>query len=171
MFDRNGNLTDDADRMVYGCETFESDPTPDFDGMEYDDAHSDFKCGRRGRFGDIVPCCCDDEGKFVGPGCRHCNPVDHECKPYQFGIETFDDCYAEARQWARQLWGALRVHTDAERRALFIQFATADGYSARRDRHSDIVWDRLCDECETHTEAVAKYERWAKRAMKTRYRG
>lgn len=166
--DCHGSLTDDADRDVTGTmDTFDSDPTPDFDGMEYADLHSDYKCARRGEFGDMIPCCCDEGGKFVGPGCRHCCPVDHECKPYGFGLETFDaPAWAEARAHFRSVWRFVTGQFDAhpmDWMHLIRKWAIADGWNERLWKCSERKWDRLCDECETHAEAVAKYTAWAKK--------
>lgn len=161
-------LTDDAYAHGYaGCEPF--GPNEDYDPMYEDPGDGTYRCGR-GEFRDI-PCCLDYDGKFVGPGCRHCNPVDPECKPYGFGIERFEQ--TEALRIVRELkchaaTGLIYLTgnpADWLRRAL-----TWVGFSFRRERHSDRVWERLCDECETHTEAVEKYTAWAKRAVTVKYR-
>jgi hypothetical protein len=158
MFDRNGNPTDDADLMVGGCDTFDSDPAPDFDGMEYDDYRGGPKCGG---------CGTDDNGRWIGPGCRHCFPPDHECKPYGFGIERwdFEPRMRLVRELSATAWFTGLTWDQCR------ECATKwSGFSNRRLRHSNKVWDRLCDECETHTEAVEKYEQWAKRAVTVKYR-
>lgn len=116
------------------------------------------------------------------PGCRHCDPVDSELKPYGFGIERFEDpALAEANRRAHErlglqygayslhwwqnggTWSAFKPGRDAE-------WARASRQSLRRLRHSDIVWGRLCDECETHSEAARRYKQWALRAVTVRYR-
>ena len=159
--DRYGNLTDDADRDCTGTMQ-EFGPNEGYDPM-YDDGHrSEFKCGR-GQFGD--PCCLDDDGKFVGPGCRHCCPPDHEDKPEGYGIETFDAPeWDAARAHFRNVWcfvvGLPNAHP-RDWQHLLRKWAVKDGWSERLQRCSDRVWDRLCETCETHHEACDKYERWA----------
>ena len=173
MFDASGNPTDDADRMIGGCDTFA--PGDDYDPM-YADAPGggSYKCGR-GPYRD-TPCCCDDDGQFVGPGCRHCNPPDHEGKPYGFGIERFDSPeWQEARRHFNRVRSLVfglpaTAHPVMDYGHWLAAWAVKAGWSERRQRHSDIVWDRLCEECETHTEAVEKYEAWAKRAVAVKYR-
>lgn len=158
--DRDGNLTDDADRWLSGHErTFDCGDVPDFDGMEYDDLHSDFKCASTGADGQRFPCCCDWEGKFVGPGCKHCNPVDHEAKPYGWGLERFEcnEAYRVLREVSSHASLGLC-------RSINLRTACAwVGFNFHVEGCSDRVWDRLCETCETHTEAVEKYTRWAKK--------
>jgi hypothetical protein len=46
-------------------------------------------------------------GAQVGdcPGCRHCDPPDRECKPYGWGIESFEDpALAEANRRCHSCW-------------------------------------------------------------------
>lgn len=145
-------LTDDL-----GLSPEFADGYSDYDPM-YEGPGDGPKCGG---------CCLDHDGRFIGPGCRHCNPPDHEAKPYGFGIETFDNgprlrLQQELRvtAWFTGLtWDQVnRCATDWS------------GFSRRRLRHSNIVWDRLCDECETHTEATEAYVRWAIQAVQVRYR-
>ena len=158
-------LTDDADRMPFGCDSFDTCPVGDRDIMsdEHDFACGSPKCANR----DGIPCCCDYEGRFVGPGCRHCNPVDFEAKPYGWQIERFESRLVDRLR--RELF-ATAVVTGLT----FDQIRTAavawSGFSRRREKHSDIVWERLCCECQTHTEAVEKYTAWARRAVTVRYR-
>lgn len=159
--DRHGNLTDDADRWLTGHDRCfgTGDDIPDYDGMEYDDYRSGPKCGG---------CCLDGDGYLIPghPGCRHCNPPDHEAKPYGFGIERWD-CEA-VMQLVRELRSHARLGLCRE-----IDSATACrwvGFSLRRERHSDRVWERLCVECETHSEAKERYEQWARRAVTVWYR-
>jgi hypothetical protein len=197
--DRHGNPTDDSDRECTGTMQ-EFGPGDDYDPM-YDDAPGgSFKCGR-GYYG--TPCCLDEDNKFVGPGCRHCCPVDHECKPTGFGIEKFEDpamdaanremakrrpqaLYTTAGAYARTYW---KQHRDGrmmmddkgfpvmgvyvEAPAYAIDNETRDmiwrawtTWSERLWKCSERIWDRLCDTCETHGEAVEKYTRWANRATK-----
>lgn len=168
------NATDDAYAHGYaGCEPF--GPNEGYDPM-YADAPGDgsFKCGR-GEFRDI-PCCLDYDGKFVGPGCRDCNPPNHEDKPYGFGIETFDSPeWKDAREHFQRVRSLIfgipsDAHPILDYGHWLNAWAVNAGWSARRLKHSDIVWDRLCVACETHTEAVAKYEAWARRAVTIKYR-
>lgn len=191
--DRYGVPTDDSARDFTGTME-EFGPGDDYDPMDENAPGGTPRCGH-GPFRDI-PCCCDHDGKFVGPGCRECNPPDHECKPYGFGIERFEDpamdranretknrrpaaLYTTAGAYARTYWtgkcdGRGRPVTgvvieepacanDTEwRDMLWRAYSTWDGKLARR---SERIWTRLCEECETHTDAKAKYERWAKRAV------
>lgn len=153
-------LTDDDTRADFAgnyAETFDADGVGDRDPM-YDDAPSGGpKCGG---------CGLDDEGRWVGPGCRHCCPVDHECKPYGFGIERWEhDGYLRLR---RELAGSIIAPMSWEQAGRCA--LKWSGFSVRRERHSDIVWDRICDESETHDEAVERYTAWARRAVTVRYR-
>ena len=158
MFDRNANLTDDADRMVYGCDTF--DGYNDHDPMYDDGPSSTYRCGR-GPYRDI-PCCVDDDGKFVGPGCKHCNPVDHEAQPRKWGFCRYENdaaCYLRRSVSTSALLGLCRE----------IDYTTACewlGFDFRVERASERVWEKCCNECETHTEAVARYTRWANKVSK-----
>ena len=158
----HAELTDDI-----GLSPEFADGYSDYDPM-YADAPGDApKCGR-GPYSDI-PCCCDDEGKYVGPGCRYCNPPDHENKPYGFGIETFE--HNPSLRLANELCLNGPVAFGWMSRPSALTFARLwTGFSYRRLRHSDRVWDQLCDDCETHEEAKAKYETWAKRSATVRYR-
>jgi hypothetical protein len=110
-------------------------------------------------------------------GCRGCDPVDFEGRPHGFGIETFEDpalheanrvvrdhldrtqgayalvwwqngsgAFAKMMPWRDELW---RMTSKQNRRLT---------RAARRK------WDRICDEAETHTEAVRLYRKWAGRA-------
>lgn len=187
--DRHGNLTDDADRWLTGHEsTLDYDPVPDHDGLEYDDLHRGPKCGGR---------VFTEDGEYVGcPGCKHCDPVDPENKPYGFGIEKFEDaalaranevcraavasrvtnCYTSAwvETWGmfagRGLHHKVGATTDADRALRDVCWRFWTKWSARRWTHSERVWGRLCDECQTHTEAVARYSAWARRAITRKYR-
>lgn len=161
--DRSGNPTDDADAMLNPCDTFAP-------------GDSAYKCGH-GEFREI-PCCCDWEGRLIPghPGCRHCNPPDYELKPTGFGIERFD-----SPEWAaaRRHFGVMRslvfglpadAHPVVDYGHWLDAWACKAGWSARRLKHSERVWDRLCGECVSHSEAKAKYEAWAKRAVAVKYR-
>jgi hypothetical protein len=177
--DRHGNLTDDADRWLSGHEqTFDSDPAPDCD----DPRDCEPRCGG-----------C---WQANGDGCRDCSPPDHENKPSGFGIDACEDPALEranAAMWAEvnkrpggkytsawvETWGMYAgrsLHhrcnpvTDSDREFRNLCWRVWSKRSARRERHSDRVWDRLCDECQTHGEAVRRYEAWARRAVTVRYR-
>jgi len=160
-------VTDDAYARGYdGCDPFL--PGEDYDPMYEGPGDGTYRCGR-GEYRDI-PCCCGDEGRYVGPGCRHCCPPDHEAKPYGFGIETFE--HEPSLRMARELqanWPLVGGGPIDRLRALELARKWA-GFSYRRLRHSQIVWERLCCECETHGEAVARYEECAKRAAGVKYR-
>jgi hypothetical protein len=137
----------------------------------------------------------DEYGQNTGcPGCRHCDPPDHECKPYGFGIERSEDPAlqrANEAVWAIvnqrpegkctsawvSTWGMSKGRFNGGPRWADADFAYRDflrrfwsRQSERRLRHSDIVWDRLCDECQTHGEAVEKYKAWATRSLTVKYR-
>lgn len=169
-------------------DSFDDDPGGDYDPM-YDGHGSDApKCGGRLRetsWGGLEGGC---------PGCKHCDPVDYECKPYGFGIESFEDpalAEANAAMWAEidkrgagkytsawlEDWGMYAGRslksirpTKADRELRDFCWRFWSKHSKRRERHSNIVWERICNECETHTEAVTKYKAWAKRAVTIRYR-
>lgn len=168
--------TDNADRMPYGCDTFDSCPVGDRDIMNDEWDGDRPKCGGYGT--------CE--------GCRRCCPPDHESKPYGWGIERFEDpvlarANAEAiaerdrltpkytSAWV-ETWGMRAGYWphhslptfDREFRDLLWKHYSRQ--SLRRLRHSDIVWNRLCDECGTHPEAVKRYSRWAAHAVTVRYR-
>lgn len=151
--------TDDSDRAAFSgsyAECFDCDGVGDRDPM-YDDApiHG-YKCGRDGN-----PCCLDFDGKFVGPGCRHCNPVDYECKPYGFGFETFE---CERAQHIRRemlllsAWGHPWPFSIPDSYGLALKWA---GFNFRLAAVSDRVWDLICCRSETHTEALAVFAAWA----------
>ena len=103
------------------------------------------------------------------PGCRGCDPVDHECKPYGWGIEHFEDPALQVAnedvnaRWFggpyQQLdyWPAKKPLRDAI-------WARLSRHNAKREAQSERLWERLCDECQTHGEAVKKYTAWAEKA-------
>ncbi len=158
-----GERTDDADDLGLSPE-FLADEDIAREEDEYERA-----CGRP-RCGGPV----SQGTELVGgcPGCRYCDPPDHECKPYGWGIESFEDpALAEANRRVTNGWFGgpyRRLPCPRETRdAIWCRLSTRH---RRRERHSDIVWDRLCDEAETHREAVARYTAWAARAVTRRYR-
>lgn len=151
--DRAGNPTDDADRMPYGCDEFA--PGDEYDPMYSDDAPS------------------------------------HDDKPYGWGIETFEDpalVEANRAMWSRMAQRCQNVYTSAgnylETWGMYAGrpksvYPTADDIEYRNmllrawtkrcpklQRCSDRVWAALCDRCETHAEAVAKYSKWAAKVAK-----
>jgi hypothetical protein len=78
MFDRDGNPTDDADRMVGGCDTF--GPGDDHDPMYSDDPCGLPACGRQ--------CYYDSHAReWVNFGCTGC----HECEPDEYDAPTATD--------------------------------------------------------------------------------
>jgi hypothetical protein len=129
--------------------------------------------------------CVNDFGELACPGCRRCCPPDPECRPHGFGVESFEDpALAEAGRVVRErmvmfcdgpyalratyrdcfgrdvglsAWPALVPERDRLRRLI-------STHNDRLARAAARLWDRLCDECETHPEAVEKYTAWAKRA-------
>lgn len=124
------------------------------------------------------------------PGCRHCDPVDNECKPYGWGVEKFEDpALAAANEEARReserhglgMYTSAFVSDNWYSRGCLISppwnrdyrdflWRAWSKWSARRWRHSEIVWERICNEAETHRLAVERYTAWAKRAVAVRYR-
>lgn len=157
--------TDDAESRFYtGCEPF--GPGEDRDPM-HDDAPNGngYRCGR-GDFRDI-PCCVDDDGKFIGPGCRHCNPVDHECKPHGWGFERFEskDVYRLINEWRCNFPVTVGREYPAGPE-WFRRACEWTGFNFRLERCSDRMWEKCCNECETHTEAVERYTRWAVKVSK-----
>jgi hypothetical protein len=157
--------TDDADRVDYtGCEPFA--PGDDYDPM-YEGYGDEPKCG--GCF------------RGNGIGCRHCSPPDYEAKAYGFGIESFEDpaleeanayanaCYRMSGSMYRAM-GSYWETLDARREVRDARWQANTRHSSRRLRHSEIIWVRLCENCETHGEAVRAYKKWAKRAATVRYR-
>ena len=164
-----GNLTDDADRMVGGCDTF--GPGDDYDPMYEGPGDGEPKCGGP-RY--------EQDGHNLGcPGCRHCDPVDHECKPYGFGIERFEDpALLEANEFVatrvylagsmyRSPGGGWYETRDARMGERNRRWQANTRFDECRLRRSVRLWDRLCDECETHGEAVEKYSRWAAKVCRT----
>lgn len=167
------------------CDSFEHDSHSDYDPM-YADAPGDDRprCGGQSW----------EYGQWIGcPGCRHCQPVDPEAKPYGFGIEKFEDrALLEANADVANRWfggpyqnlaqigyfeprgytgRGIQYGANGRRNELRNEiWRTRTRWSARRWRHSELVWDRLCDECETHREAVKAYQQWAQRAITVRYR-
>lgn len=99
-------------------------------------------------------------------GCKGCDPVDHESKPYGWGIERFER--EETLRRARQLqhWWPLTCELTWQR-ARELAFAW-DGYDARLQRTSDRVWYALCECCSSHSEAVRRYGEWAARRWLSR---
>jgi hypothetical protein len=155
----------DADRMPYGCDSFDTCPVGDRDIMS--DEH-EMACGTPRCGGSRM----EEWGRESGcPGCRHCDPVSHEDKPYGWGIER-GECDAAIRLlWELRSHALLGLVYDAAGHDFFgpSNFARAlawVGFDSRRERCSDRVWDKLCCECETHREAVAKYTAWADKVTK-----
>ena len=113
-------------------------------------------------------------------GCSGCDPIMHDCKPYGWGIEEFEDqALSQANEEMNRRWfgGPYRAFSwsemitygawHQERNRLW---KSRSKWSVRRARHSDIVWERICCEVRTHREAVERYARWADRAITVRYR-
>ena len=103
-------------------------------------------------------------------GCRGCDPVDWECQPYGFGIQRWEDRPLMAAQHACRTLNACRPGLLSDATYAAILEAARTIYSARRERHARRVWERLCDDCETHRQAVKRYAEWAARATSMRYR-
>lgn len=98
------------------------------------------------------------------PGCRGCDPVDAECKPYGWGIEKFEQeaMLNRARQLKHWWSPAVSVEPIDWEYAKTLAFRWS-GFDYALLRMSERVWDGLCDCCETHREALAKYAAWCKR--------
>ncbi len=105
-------------------------------------------------------------------GCRGCDPVDHECKPYGFGVELSED---ESRNFAGRIfhpgyasamicagWLTRPLQEEMRRQATTVNLLRLEA--------SWLVWDRSCDESESHRQAVERYKAWAKRALAFRFR-
>jgi hypothetical protein len=171
---------------------FASDPYSDYDPMYAeapgDEGRARCTCGYRAAMAEA-----DRYDHHDYPdvecfaGCRGCDPVDHEAKPYGFGIESFEDPALHAANDAtREAWiggpyrslkganyctvGATWCGPRFNRDLRDAIWRRLSRHSARRERHSKIVWDRICDAAETHREAVERYKAWAKRAVTVKYR-
>lgn len=191
--DRYGVPTDDSARDYTGTmDEFGSDECDADDGWR-----GGPKCARESN--DWRGCGCDHTGRYVGPGCRECNPPDWDGKPYGWGLERFEDpaleranreakalrpvamyttagAYAHeeptgqivevgepgSRRYVREM--RVTVGTPAfpdtreYRDMLWRAYSTWD---AKLGRLSERMWDKLCDNCATHPEAVRKYAKWA----------
>jgi hypothetical protein len=140
--------SDDADRAnFYGnhLETFDCDGVGDRDPM-YDDAPSDTcKCGYPDR-----DC----------PGCRHCFPPDADA--IHTGFERWDcpNFYRLAHELdcSAKLGLCLPSRDDLKRPAWFDRWI---GFNPKVLRAAQHKLQTICDESETHPEAVARYEAWA----------
>ncbi len=122
------------------------------------------------------------------PGCRGCDPVDHESKPYGWGIESFEDPalqLANAATWAeidkrggyKYTSASCSVGTDSMGRLRWygpragrLDMAFRDAcwsawtkHNLTLERVSERVWDALCECCKSHKEAVRRYASWCKR--------
>lgn len=156
-------LTDD-DTRAFGPESCFGGPD-DRDPM-YDDAPDGLlKCDRGNG-----PCCLDDEGKYVGPGCCHCCPPDAEAIHTGFEIWDRPDFYrlrAELHCTAKFGY-CLPPHVDhASGRAALVRWI---GHDHRLARAAQRKLELICDDSETHDEAKARYEAWAVRARIAEYR-
>ena len=175
MIDRHGNPTDDSDRMISWCETFDSDPVGDRDIM-HDDAPGDGpSCGgRRYEHGHNYGC----------QGCRKCSPPDSEYRPYGWQIEKFEDPGLERANlaaWAEldkrpagkytsawvSDWGMSRGRyapptlSPSDRAFRDLCWAAWTQHDAQLAAAAEAFWALLCDECETHKEAADRYSDWA----------
>lgn len=148
---------DDADRYGFAGDalaTFDYDPAPDFDGMDYDDERSLPRCGGPVFEGRVQVGGCD--------GCRHCFPPDAES--IHTGFETYDrpDFYRLRNELAMlAAMGYALPPTPWDSAAGRAYFLRAIGFSARMLRAAKHKLSMICDRCETHPEAVAEYAAWA----------
>lgn len=150
-------LTDDADRMNGPRDTFDSCPVGDRDIMndEWEMACGRPKCGGPYyEYGYNSGCL----------GCRHCNPPDHEAKPYGWGVETWeqDAILGRARQMFICWVGSVTADSPdwIHVRDLAFRWSNFDRGLLRR---SNRVWSALCEYSETHPEAVERYAAWCGR--------
>lgn len=113
------------------------------------------------------------------PGCPGCDPIMSDSKPYGFGIDSFEDpALQEANAYAAGKvllacsmyqplitdWSPNYVVLSAARREIRNQrWAANSRHDKALEKRSDRFWERLCDECKTHHEAVEKYTAWAKK--------
>lgn len=140
------------------------------DESDYDCLHGSPKCG-----GPLRETPWGWEGGC--PGCRRCDPVDHECKPYGFGFERFEDpalteanrainnrqdavCGAYSLHWHGKggCWKMFRPERDRLWEALTTQ-------NRKLTVASDRKWFVICDRAETHGEAVRLYREWAEQTV------
>jgi hypothetical protein len=93
------------------------------------------------------------------------DPVDHECCPYGWGVERFEwqPAYRLIREW-RANWAVTVGGSYPAGPEWFDRALGWTGFDFDLARKAGRVWDCLCGCCETHTEAIARYARWAKRA-------
>lgn len=151
------------DTFDFGGPADEGDLLGDMDPYDADDYYG------RG------PCKCpiyDCEANIdPGRGCRKCNPPMFDCKPGIEGIDKYKDpAFSAAGQWTFNVWigGPYRQY---EARAVRMamrekKWSETTTLNPRIERASRRKWDRLCDECETHDDAIEAYEAWAARALK-----
>lgn len=123
--------TDDADCMIYGCDTFDTDSHSDYDPMHSDD------------FNPHAP--------------------QHDNKPSGWGFDRFEnaDVYRIMREL--RVAGPGLLGTDTRGPEWFAVAVKWSGHNTKLEACSDRLWERLCDRCETHAEAVEKYTRWAEK--------
>lgn len=164
--DRYGRLTDDSDRWVSGHEhTFESDPAPDWDGMEYDDERRGPKCG-----GPLILADSPDRRNVGCPGCRHCDHPDHEAIHTRFERYDRPDFYRLRNElnMLAAMGYALPPDMNRDRRYNpgLAYFDRVIGHNPRLHAAAVRKIERLCfDECETHREVLAAYETWRRRVL------
>lgn len=140
-------FTDDSDRANYiGSiyDTFGTDPMGDYDPMHADAPGDGPKCGG-----------CETER-----GCRHCSPPDAEAM--HTGFETYDrpDFYRVRRELVMLAELGYALHprdTDAGRR----YFERTIGFNRRLQAAAQRKMWTICDESETHAEALERYAAWA----------
>lgn len=134
-----------------------------------DSRYDDFDFGGPADGGCYVDAFDDRDGPY-GPGS---DPVMHDCRPYGWGIESFEDpalLAANETMNARWFGGPYRCLSwsemiaygawHQERNRLWQQASTRD---ARIQSEAERRWDRFCGTSKTHTEACLRYSRWANR--------
>lgn len=136
-------LTDDADRMPYGCDEF--GPNDDYDPMYSDDG---------------IGAGPDHEAKPYGWGIESFeDPALQEANEYVHSrVRLAYSMYRTPSDWYETQDARM-----ADRNA---RWKANSRHDKSLERRSDRLWSYLCGECETHAEAVEKYSVWADKVTK-----
>lgn len=155
------SLMDEAFEM--GGPADEGDIYGDMDPYDADDYY-----GR-------LPCNCprfdiNDPSASDHPGCRKCNPPEFDNRPGIEGIDKYKDpAFLAANAWAWNLWlgGPYRCYEARDVRMALREkrWAETTKLNPKIERAARRKWDRLCDKCQTHGEAIKAYKAWAERAI------
>ncbi len=101
-------------------------------------------------------------------GCRGCDPVDFEERPYGYGIESWEDAPRMACFRACRVSLAMGWINDATADQ-WIEAATTI-YCPRLALRARRAWERICDAFETHRAAKGRYVLWLARKGRTKSR-